>query len=121
VQFRLEQLKNGSLERQIFSNIDRLYPMACDTHRVRTPPTMGYRNKAIRATKGGLRCAECSAAAEKSVLTCPKMAKNARRNARETLEKRSRNALGIGQHSVSMHSTNNDGGVANSQRVGEGG
>ena len=46
---------------------------------------------------------------------------NARRNARETLEERSRNALGIGQRSVSMHSTNNDGGVANSQRVGEGG
>ena len=39
----------------------------------------------------------------------------------ETLEQRSRNALGIGQRSVSMHSTNNDGGVANSQRVGEGG
>ena len=50
-----------------------------------------------------------------------KWPKNARRNARETLEKRSRNALGIGQRSVSMHSTNNDGGVANSQRVGEGG
>jgi hypothetical protein len=37
-----------------------------------------------------------------------------------TLEKRSRNAPGIGQRSISMHSTNNDGGVANSQRVGEG-
>jgi hypothetical protein len=82
---------------------------------------MGYRNKTIGATKGGLRCAECSASAEKSLLTDPKTAKNARRNARETLEKRSRNALGIGQRSVSMHLTNNDGGVANSQRVGEGG
>ena len=50
-----------------------------------------------------------------------KTAKNARRNARETLEERSRNALGIGQRSVSMHSTNNNGGVANSQWVGEGG
>ena len=79
---------------------------------------MGYRNKAIRATKGGLRCAECSAVAEKSLLTGPKMAK---KTLEETLEKRSRNALGIGQRSVSMHSTNNDGGVANSQRVGEGG
>ena len=39
----------------------------------------------------------------------------------ETLEERSRNALGIGQRSVSMHLTNNDGGVANSQQVGEGG
>jgi hypothetical protein len=81
---------------------------------------MGFRNEAIRATKGGLRCAECSAAAEKSLLTCPKMAK---KTLEETLEKRSkkrsRNALGIGQRSVSMHSTNNDGGVANSQRVGE--
>jgi hypothetical protein len=38
-----------------------------------------------------------------------------------TLEERSRNALGVGQRSISMHSTNNDGGVANSQRVGEGG
>ena len=82
---------------------------------------MGYRTKTNGATKGGLGSAECSAAAEKSLLTGPKMAKNARRNARETLEKRSRNALGIGQRSVSMHSTNNDGGVANSQRVGEGG
>jgi hypothetical protein len=81
---------------------------------------MGYRNKAIGATKGGLRCAECSAAAEKLLLTCPKTAKNARRNARETLEKRSRNALGIGQRSVSMHSTNDDDDMANSQRVGEG-
>jgi hypothetical protein len=51
---------------------------------------MGYRNKAIGATKGGLTCAECSAAAEKSLLTGPKMAKNAQSNARETLEKRSR-------------------------------
>ena len=39
----------------------------------------------------------------------------------ETLEERSRNALGIDQRSISMHSTNNDGGVANSQQVGEGG
>jgi hypothetical protein len=39
----------------------------------------------------------------------------------ETLERRLRNALGIGQRSASMHSTNNDGGVANSRRVGEGG
>ena len=82
---------------------------------------MGYHNNAIGAAKGGLRCAECSASVEKSLLTDPKTAKNARRNARETLEKRSRNALGIGQRFVSMHSTNNDGGVANSQRVGEGG
>ena len=58
---------------------------------------MGYRNKAIGATKGGLRCAECSAAAEKSLLTGPKTAKMleetlAKRssNARATLEKRSR-------------------------------
>jgi hypothetical protein len=78
---------------------------------------MGYRNKAIGATKGGLRCAECSASAEKSLLTGQKTAKKAR----ETLEERSRNALGIGQRSISMHSTTNDGGVANSQRVGEGG
>jgi hypothetical protein len=42
-------------------------------------------------------------------------------DAREMLEKRSRNARGIGQCSNSMYSTNNDGGVANSQRVGEGG
>jgi hypothetical protein len=82
---------------------------------------MGYRNKAIGATKGGLRCAECSASAEKSLLTGPKTAKNARRNARATLQERSRNALGIRQRSVSMHLTNNDGDVANSQRVGEGG
>ena len=46
---------------------------------------MGYRTKTIGTTKGGLGSAECSAAAEKSLLTCPKMAKNARRNARETL------------------------------------
>ena len=82
---------------------------------------MGYRTKTNGATKGGLGGAECSAAAEKSLLTDPKTAKNARRNARETLEKRSSSALGIGQRSVSMHSTNNDGGVASSQRVGEGG
>ena len=76
---------------------------------------MGYRKKAIGAAKGGLRCAECSAAAEKSLLTCPKNdQKNARRTLEKTLEKRSRNAVGIGQRSVSMHSTNNDGGVANS-------
>jgi hypothetical protein len=37
-----------------------------------------------------------------------------------TLEKRWRNALGIGQRSVSMHSAINDGGVANSRRAGEG-
>ena len=37
-----------------------------------------------------------------------------------TLEKRSRNALGIGQRSVSMHFTNIDDGVASSQQVGEG-
>jgi hypothetical protein len=78
---------------------------------------MGYRNKAIEATKGGLRCAECSASAEKSLLIDSKTAKTLE----ETLEKRSRNALGIGQRSVSMHSTNNYGGVANSQRFGEGG
>jgi glutamate dehydrogenase/leucine dehydrogenase len=53
---------------------------------------MGYHNKAIGAAKGGLRCAECSASAEKSLLTDPKTAKNARRNAREPLE----NAIGIG-------------------------
>ena len=55
---------------------------------------MGYRNKAIGSTKGGLRSAECSAAAEKSVLTDPKTAKKTLEetleNARETLEKRSR-------------------------------
>jgi hypothetical protein len=78
---------------------------------------MGYRTKTRGATKGGLRCAECSASVEKSLLTYPKTTKNAR----ETLEKRSRNALDIGQRSVSMHSTKNDGCVANSQRVGEGG
>jgi hypothetical protein len=50
----------------------------------------------------------------------PKNGQKRSKNARETLEKRSRNALGIGQRSVLMHSTNNDGGVANS-RVGEGG
>jgi hypothetical protein len=82
---------------------------------------MGYRNKAIGAAKGGLRCAECSALAEKSLLTGPKTAKKRSNNARETLEKRLRNALGIGQRSMPMHSTNNDGGVANSRRVGEGG
>jgi hypothetical protein len=83
---------------------------------------MGYRNKAIGAAKGGLRCAECSASAEKSLLTDPKTAKKKRSKKRSrTLEKRSSNALGIGQRSVSMHSTNNDGGVANSQRVGDGG
>ena len=82
---------------------------------------MGYRNKTIGAAQGVLGCAECSAAAEKSLLTYPKTAKNARRNARETLEERSRNAQGIGQRSVSMHLTNNDGGVGNSQRVWEGG
>jgi hypothetical protein len=48
------------------------------------------------------------------------MPKNGPKMLEETLEKRSRNALGIGQRSVLMHSTNNDGGVANSQRVGEG-
>ena len=58
---------------------------------------------------------------KKILLTSPKTTQNARRNARETLQERSTNALGIGQRSVSMHSTNNDGGVANSQRVGEGG
>ena len=89
---------------------------------------MGYRTKTIGTTKGGLGSAECSAAAEKSLLTCPKMAKmleetleKRSRNARETLEERSRNTPGIGQRSVSMHSTNNDGGVANSRQVGEGG
>jgi hypothetical protein len=79
---------------------------------------MGNRNKTIGAAKGGLRCAECSASAKKSLLTGPKTAK---KTLEETLQKRSRHALGIGQRSVSMHSTNNDGGVANSQRVGEGG
>jgi hypothetical protein len=39
----------------------------------------------------------------------------------EMLEKRSRNALGIRQRSVSLHLTPHDGGVAPSQRVGEGG
>jgi hypothetical protein len=51
---------------------------------------MGYRNKAIEAAKGGLRCAECSASAEKSLLTDPKTAK--KKTLEETLEKRSRNA-----------------------------
>ena len=85
---------------------------------------MGYRTKTIWTTKGGLGSAECSAAAEKSLLTGPKTAKNARkrsRNARETLEECSKNAQGVGQRSVSMYLTNNDGGVANSQRVEEGG
>ena len=50
---------------------------------------MGYRNKAIGAAKGGLRCAECSASAEKSLLTDPKTAK---KTLEETLEKRSSNA-----------------------------
>jgi hypothetical protein len=54
---------------------------------------MGYRNKTIGAAKGGLRCAECSASAEKSILTDPKTAKQRSKersgNARETLEKRS--------------------------------
>jgi hypothetical protein len=49
---------------------------------------MGYRNKTIGATKEGLACAACNAAAEKSLLTCPKMAQNAKK----TREKRSRNA-----------------------------
>ena len=82
---------------------------------------MDYRNKTIGAAKGELGCAECSATAKKSLLTGPKTAKNARMNARETLEERSRNARGIGQRSVLMHSTNDDGGVANSKRAGEGG
>jgi hypothetical protein len=47
--------------------------------------------------------------------------KNSQKTLEETLEERSRNALGIHQRSVSMHLTNNDGGVANPQRVGEGG
>jgi hypothetical protein len=55
---------------------------------------MGYRNKAIGVTKGGLRCAECSAVAEKSLLTGPKTAKKmleeTLENALETLQKRSR-------------------------------
>jgi hypothetical protein len=53
--------------------------------------------------------------------------KDGKKTLEETLEersrnapKRSRNALGIGQRSVPIYSTNNDGGVANSQRVGEG-
>jgi hypothetical protein len=50
----------------------------------------------------------------------PKNGQKRSRNARETLEKRSRNALGIGQRSVSMHFTNIDDGVASSQQVGEG-
>jgi hypothetical protein len=50
---------------------------------------MGYRNKAIGATKGGLRCAEYSAATKKILLTCPKTVK---KTLEETLEKRSRNA-----------------------------
>jgi hypothetical protein len=50
---------------------------------------MGYRKKAIEAAKGGLGCAECSASAEKSLLTDPKTAK---KTLEETLEKRSRNA-----------------------------
>jgi hypothetical protein len=49
------------------------------------------------------------------------MPKNGQKTLEETLEKRSRNALGIGQRSISMNSTNNDGGVANSRRVGDGG
>ena len=52
---------------------------------------------------------------------CSQTQKRPKKTLEETLEKRSRNALGMGQRSVSMHSTNNDGGVANSQRVGEGG
>jgi hypothetical protein len=50
---------------------------------------MGYRNKAIGAAKGGLRCAERSASAEKSLLTDPKTAK---KTLEETLEERSGNA-----------------------------
>jgi hypothetical protein len=50
---------------------------------------MGFRNDDIGATKGGLGCAECSVAAEKLLLTCPKMAKTLE----ETLEKRWRYRL----------------------------
>jgi hypothetical protein len=79
---------------------------------------MGYRNKTIGAINGGLGCAEYSTAAEKSLLVGPKMAK---KTLTETLKERSRNARGIGQRSVLMYSTNNDGGMANSRWVGEGG
>jgi hypothetical protein len=48
---------------------------------------MGYRHNAIGATKGGLRSAECSAFAEKSLLTDQQTAKI---TLEETLEKRSR-------------------------------
>ena len=74
---------------------------------------MDDRNKTIGATTSGLGCAECSAAAEKALLTCSKTAKNARKNAQS-----------IRQRSFSIYvsySTNIDGGVTNSQPVGAGG
>jgi uncharacterized protein (UPF0216 family) len=46
------------------------------------------------------------------------MPKKRARTLEENLKERSRY---LGQRSVSMYSTDNDGGVANSQRVGEGG
>jgi hypothetical protein len=97
----MEQLKNGSLEEEIFRNIDRLYPKACDTHGDRNPSTTcSVKSWAIAimpsigATKRGFRRAECSASAEKSLLTGPKTAKKfskkRSRNVRETLQKRFR-------------------------------
>ena len=55
---------------------------------------------------------------KKIVLICPKLPQ---KTLEETLDERSRNARDVGQRSVSMYSTNIDSGVANSQRVGEGG
>jgi hypothetical protein len=79
---------------------------------------MGYRNKIIGTTKGGLGRAECSAASEK--LLPRRRPQNGQKTLEGTLEKRSTSARGIGQRFVSMYSTENDGGVVNSQRVGEG-
>jgi hypothetical protein len=47
--------------------------------------------------------------------------KNGQKTLEETFEERSSNARGIGQRFISMYSINNDGGVAKSLQVGEGG
>ena len=64
----------------------------------------------------GLGCAECSATLEKTIAHMPQ---NSQKPLEGTLEKRSSNVRGIGQRFVSIYSTDNDGGVANSQRVEE--
>jgi ferredoxin len=53
---------------------------------------MGYRNEDIGATKGGLGCAECRAAVEKSMLKRPK---TAQKTFEGTLEERSRYRLAL--------------------------